>query len=60
MIEEFEDLIRTCVDCDCQYTWTAGQQAYFRDNSLVPPKRCAECRRIVRERHAAAVTDGRR
>jgi hypothetical protein len=56
----YEDLVVTCKDCSVPFVFTAGQQAYFADHQLLPPKRCERCRKVVRERHAAAVTNGRR
>ena len=44
--EGFQDRTLTCVDCGNEFTWSAGEQAYFREKGLmIPPKRCRNCRR---------------
>ena len=44
--EEFQDRTLTCADCGNTFTWSAGEQAYFREKGLmIPPKRCGDCRR---------------
>ena len=41
----YEDQTRTCVDCDQEFTWAAGEQAFFHEKGFSePPKRCKECR----------------
>ena len=40
----FEDQTRQCVDCGGEFTFTAGEQEYYRDKGLQEPKRCADCR----------------
>jgi CxxC-x17-CxxC domain-containing protein len=43
---EFEDLQIVCVDCDLEFTWSAGEQEFFRDKNLKnPPKRCKDCKK---------------
>ncbi len=42
---EFQDRVLTCVDCGNEFTWSEGEQAYFRDKGLMSePKRCKDCR----------------
>jgi hypothetical protein len=44
-MSNFEDQTRTCVDCDQEFTWTAGEQEFFHEKGFnEPPKRCKECR----------------
>ena len=51
---EFEDRSILCIDCDSDFVWTAGEQAFFRDKGLLnPPKRCKECKQAKNERLAA-------
>lgn len=51
---EFEDKDIVCGDCSVTFTWTAGEQAFFRDKNLLnPPKRCKECKQAKNERLAA-------
>lgn len=33
-----------CIDCDAQFTFTPGEQAYFAEQGLASPKRCKDCR----------------
>lgn len=39
----FEDKSVTC-ECGEEFTFTAGEQEYYRDRGLTPPKRCKACR----------------
>ena len=51
---EFADRPIVCGDCSKTFTWTAGEQAFFRDKNLQnPPKRCKECKQAKNERLAA-------
>ena len=51
---EFDDVSILCVDCGKEFTWTAGEQTFFRDKQLQnPPKRCKECKQAKNERLAA-------
>ncbi len=53
-VNEFEDTTILCVDCDRDFIWTAGEQAFFRDKKLQnPPKRCKECKQAKNARLAA-------
>ena len=51
---EFQDLEIKCIDCSSDFTWTAGEQTFFRDKQLQnPPKRCRACKQAKNERLAA-------
>lgn len=51
---EFDDRSIVCGDCSKTFTWTAGEQAFFRDKGLQnPPKRCKDCKQAKNERLAA-------
>src|SRR3982750_1809590 len=51
---EFQDKPITCIDCTNEFTWTAGEQVFFRDKQLQnPPKRCKECKQAKNARLAA-------
>ncbi len=51
---EFEDTTIPCIDCNTNFVWTVGEQAFFRDKKLQnPPKRCKECKQAKNERLAA-------
>ncbi|MBP6004907.1 MAG: zinc-ribbon domain containing protein [Pyrinomonadaceae bacterium] len=61
---EFTDRSIGCIDCHKDFTWTAGEQTFYRDKGLVnPPKRCKPCKKRKNERLAAievAHTTGQR
>jgi CxxC-x17-CxxC domain-containing protein len=51
---EFEDKTILCIDCNKTFTWTVGEQVFFRDKQLQnPPKRCNDCKQAKNERLAA-------
>lgn len=51
---EFLDRTIPCIDCNSDFIWTAGEQAFFRDKKLQnPPKRCKECKQAKNLRLAA-------
>ena len=51
---EFDDKSILCIDCNVDFIWTVGEQAFFRDKKLQnPPKRCKECKQAKNERLAA-------
>lgn len=39
------DQTLTCSDCNTQYTFTEGEQAFFQEKGFTPPTRCPDCRR---------------
>ncbi len=39
-----------CVECGRQFVWTYGEQRYYGERGLSPPKRCENCRARRRER----------
>ena len=42
---EFQDKILTCVDCNAEFVWTAGEQLFFADKNFKnEPKRCKACK----------------
>jgi hypothetical protein len=43
------DTILSCTACGASFTWTAGEQVFFRSRNFVPPRRCRPCRRRGRE-----------
>jgi CxxC-x17-CxxC domain-containing protein len=51
---ELEDKSILCIDCNSNFTWSVGEQVFFRDKQLQnPPKRCKECKQAKNERLAA-------
>ena len=42
---EFEDKTLVCQDCENEFVFTAGEQAFYKEKGLDnEPKRCKECR----------------
>ena len=42
---EFQDKMLMCVDCGTEFTFTAGEQLFFRDKQFKnEPKRCKTCK----------------
>jgi CxxC-x17-CxxC domain-containing protein len=42
---EFQDRVLHCVDCGAEFTWTAGEQAFYADKKFKnEPKRCRACK----------------
>jgi CxxC-x17-CxxC domain-containing protein len=42
---DFLDKTLTCRDCSKPFTWTAGEQHFFREKELINiPARCPQCR----------------
>jgi len=38
----------TCVDCGEEFVFTEGEQKFYHDRVLAPPKRCHKCRIVKR------------
>ena len=34
----------TCVDCGQSFLWSFGEQRFYKEHNLDPPKRCSDCR----------------
>jgi hypothetical protein len=52
-IAELKDRILICTGCGERFTWTAAEQAFFREKGLTgEPKHCKECRRANIQRRA--------
>ncbi len=42
---DFQDKTLTCRECSKPFTWTAGEQQFFREKELINiPARCNACR----------------
>lgn len=49
-MEEFTDKTIQCIDCGEEFTFTAGEQAFYKEKGLNnEPKRCRECRNKKKE-----------
>ena len=40
----YQDQTLTCCDCGEDFEFNAGEQQFFADKQLSPPRRCKECR----------------
>jgi CxxC-x17-CxxC domain-containing protein len=53
-VGKFSDQTLTCVECEGEFTWTAGEQKFFREKGFTEtPKRRKPCREARRSRGAA-------
>lgn len=43
---ETKDQILTCRDCNKQFVFTEGEQAFFAEKQFVAPTRCKVCRQL--------------
>ncbi|MBV9216603.1 MAG: zinc-ribbon domain containing protein [Acidobacteria bacterium] len=49
--DEFTDKLIPCIDCESEFVWTAGEQAFYRQKELQnPPKRCKSCKQAKNRR----------
>jgi DNA-directed RNA polymerase subunit RPC12/RpoP len=39
-----------CMDCEKEFVFDAGEQAFFKEKGFTDPKRCPTCRKKVRFR----------
>ncbi len=56
-----QDKVVTCADCRDEFTWSAVEQAFFREKGLTnEPKHCKDCQRANKQhRGGAEATKGR-
>jgi len=38
-----------CKICGVKFEWSEGEQAFYKDRNLAPPKRCKDCRAKKKE-----------
>ena len=48
---EFKDILIICKDCGGTFIWLKGEQEFFYDHSLFPPKRCPDCRMLLKRKN---------
>lgn len=49
--DDIQDAQLKCIDCAEDFTWTAGEQSFYRDKGLEnPPKRCKPCKKAKTHR----------
>lgn len=53
MAEEFVDKTFKCADCGKEFTFTAGEQAFYVEKGLHEPKHCPDCRKARKEARKA-------
>lgn len=54
----FSDKLLTCVDCNSDFLFSAGEQQYFSVKRLTnEPKRCASCRVLFRAKRLGKSPD---
>jgi hypothetical protein len=54
-----QDQTLTCADCGESFTWTAGEQEFFREKGFTnPPKRCKGCRQAKKEQRGGGERKG--
>ena len=41
---EPRDRLLVCTDCGERFTWSAAEQAFFREKGFQEPRRCKPCR----------------
>jgi hypothetical protein len=39
-----------CADCRQEFTWSAGEQEYYKQKGFEPPRRCKPCREAKKAR----------
>ena len=55
----FEDMEITCIECSRVFTWSAGEQDYYRSRDLKQPKMCKPCREERRRRNKGQIWGAR-
>ena len=43
-VNDFQDKYIRCCDCQDEFNFTAGEQAFYLSKGLAEPKRCLACR----------------
>ena len=49
MRDDLKDITLECIGCRAKFTWDIGEQRYFSEHGLNPPRRCKPCR-LLRKR----------
>lgn len=44
-----QDTTLNCSDCHQPFVFSAGEQAFFAERQLTPPKRCKNCRKMRKD-----------
>ncbi len=60
MQDHYTDQVLRCRDCETDFVWTAGEQAFYASKGLVNrPARCPACRVTARQAREAGPSLGR-
>jgi len=51
MPDQFEDRELQCADCGSGFTFTAGEQAFFKEKGFTDPRRCTKCRQARKQQN---------
>lgn len=46
------DKMITCSDCNTEFEFSEGEQKFYEEKDLFPPKRCKQCRAKKKQQHA--------
>ena len=46
-----KDLTIKCKDCGGEFVFSAGEQRFYKEHKLYPPRRCYYCRKKERRKH---------
>jgi hypothetical protein len=45
----YQDKVIICKSCGQKFPWTAGEQKFYEEKGLEPPKHCRICRSALKE-----------
>ncbi len=55
----YQDRTLTCVDCNQDFIWTAGEQEFYAQRGLTnEPRRCPDCRRARKAQQGGGYAGG--
>lgn len=43
-----KDKILECKDCGIEFIFTEGEQAFYQEKGFTEPRRCPECRKVMK------------
>lgn len=58
-MEDCRPTMLVCKDCREKFTWKVSEQIFYAERNLVPPKRCPECRIIMRRKEVERLREAR-
>jgi len=48
-MKKYQDKVIKCERCGQNFAWTAGEQRFYDQKNLQPPKHCRICRSALKE-----------